>query len=196
MTLSPSSRPAATETKRPASNITMSRKLQIQVAAAAFFAVLIPDQLTKEIVRHTLEPGMATRKVFFHFTHQRNDGLMGGMFSDSGFVTYVAPIFATFVLIYLFRHLDPRSRLQALAFGMVFGGAIGNILDRIMHGAVTDFLQFYLFFIPFEFPWKYYPAFNIADSAICAGVFILVLSWNANPPQENSPKKKNVAGTV
>jgi signal peptidase II len=168
----------------------MSRKLQIQWAATAFFVVLIADQITKAIVRHTLTPGMFSRDVFFHFTHQRNEGLVGGMFSNFKFVTYGAPVFATLVLLYLFRHLDPRSRLQPLAFGMVFGGAIGNIIDRVMHGAVTDFLQFYFYFIPFDFPWKSYPAFNIADSAICVGVFILVLSWNASPPNEN------VAGTV
>ena len=174
----------------------MAHKLQIQFAAAAFSAVLIADQVTKEIVRRTLEPHMPRRDVFFHFTHQQNDGLVGGMFSDYKAVTYVAPVIATLVLIYLFRHSDPRSRVQSLAFGMVFGGAIGNILDRIMHGFVTDFLQFYLFFIPFPFPWKYYPAFNVADSAICVGVFLLVLSWNANPPRENSPPKENVADTV
>lgn len=196
MTNPVSRQPTTTEPRPPASNTGMSRKLQIQLASAAFAVVLIADQATKEIVRQTLAPGMPRRDVFFHFTHQQNEGLVGGIFSDFKFVTYAAPVAATLVLIYLFRHLDPRSRLQSLAFGMVFGGAIGNILDRIMHGVVTDFLQFYLFFIPFGFSWKYYPAFNIADSAICVGVFILVLSWNAKPPRDNLPPEENVADTL
>ncbi len=85
---------------------------------------------------------------------------------------------ATVVLVYLFRHLDVYSIRQALAYGMVAGGAGGNLIDRIRLGHVTDFLQFYFYFIPFDFPWKRYPAFNVADSAICVGVFLLIISWH------------------
>jgi signal peptidase II len=61
---------------------------------------------------------------------------------------------------------------------MIGGGAVGNnLLDRLIHGSVTDFLQFHFYFVPFEFPWKYYPAFNVADSAICTGVFLLIVTW-------------------
>jgi len=117
-------------------------------------------------------------KVFFHFTHQRNEGLVGGLFSDYPVVTYVAPVIATIVLVYLFRHLNPASRIQSLAYGMVLGGALGNITDRVRFGSVTDFLQFHFYFIPFDFPWRYYPAFNVADSCITVGVVLLILSWN------------------
>jgi signal peptidase II len=60
---------------------------------------------------------------------------------------------------------------------MVLGGAVGNFIDRIRLGSVTDFLQFHFYFIPFDFPWKFYPAFNLADTSIVIGVFILVLTW-------------------
>ena len=66
-------------------------------------------------------------------------------------------------------------RLPDLLFQLIAGGALGNIIDRIRLGSVTDFLQFNFYFIPFEFSWKRYPAFNVADSAICVGVFLLVI---------------------
>ena len=161
------------------------RRSQLAWILTTFLMVVLLDQITKAIIIALLEPDMLPRReVFFHFTHQRNEGLVGGTFSDLRAITFLAPMIATLVLIYLFRFLDPRSRLQALAYGMVFGGAIGNIVDRIVHGSVTDFLQFNFHFIPFDFPWKYYPAFNVADSAICVGVVLLVLSWNsATPPK-------------
>jgi len=54
---------------------------------------------------------------------------------------------------------------------------LNRMLDRLIHGSVTDFLQFHFYFVPFDFPWKYYPAFNVADSAICVGVFLLIVTW-------------------
>lgn len=149
---------------------------------AAALVILICDQVSKEIVVRTIPERTETvfdhPGEFFWITHQRNTGLVGGMFSDRRGVPFVAPIVATLVLIYLYRHLDPASRFQALAFGMVVGGAIGNLIDRFRFGSVTDFLQFHFIFIPFDFPWKLYPAFNVADSAICVGVVLLVLlTW-------------------
>ena len=85
---------------------------------------------------------------------------------------------------YMFDYLD--SRLQAIRQE---GGkptfvklpattpGVGNLVDRFRLGWVTDFLQFHFYFIPFDFPWKRYPAFNIADSAICVGVAVLVVAW-------------------
>ncbi len=60
---------------------------------------------------------------------------------------------------------------------MVLGGALGNFIDRLRFGSVTDFLQVHFYFIPFDFPWKFYPAFNLADSAIVMGVIALVFTW-------------------
>ena len=145
---------------------------------AAFTAVLVADQVSKAIVIALLEDRPAFRPdTFFYFTHQRNEGLIGGAFSGVDWITYSAPIVATLVLIYLYRHLDRDSRLQHVAYGMVLGGALGNFIDRVRLGSVTDFIQVHFYFVPFDFPWKFYPAFNLADSAIVVGVFILVLTW-------------------
>ena len=163
-----------------------ARQRQFKWLFTTLFCVLVFDQITKSIVLASIEVDPGYREnTFFYFTHQRNEGLVGGMFSGYPYVTLIAPIVATLTLIYLFRHLNPASRLQSLAFGMVMGGALGNLTDRIRLGSVTDFLQFHFYFIPFDFYWKFYPAFNIADSAIVVGVFVLVLSWNTTQPAQS-----------
>jgi len=100
------------------------------------------------------------------------------MFSGNRPVALLGPVFASLVLMYLFRYLDPASKVQSVAYGLVAGGAIGNLIDRFRLGWVTDFFQFHFYFIPFEFSWKRYPAFNVADSAICVGVVLLVITWH------------------
>ena len=160
-----------------------TRRAQLIWIFATFLAVLVIDQITKTLVIQLLEPHMPGRSdVFFHFTHQRNTGLVGGMFAGTPFA-FVAPVIATVVLVYLYRHLELTSRLQSVAYGMVLGGALGNLVDRAIHGSVTDFLQFHFYFIPFDFYWKYYPAFNVADSCIVVGVATLVISWNTKAHQ-------------
>lgn len=165
-------------------NIFASRKTQLLWIGVTFVIVVGLDQFTKALVVRFIEPDQPARyDVFFHVTHQRNTGLVGGMFREYPAVALAAPLAATAVLLYLFRHLDPSARLQALGYGLVLGGAIGNLIDRMVHKSVTDFLQFYFYFIPFDFPWRYYPAFNVADSAICVGVAVLVLTWHSARPR-------------
>ncbi|MBN2311078.1 MAG: signal peptidase II [Candidatus Hydrogenedentes bacterium] len=160
--------------------MTIHRK-QLVWVLSVFFVVLAADQVTKALLCHYIPYGSVPfnghERDFFWLAHERNPGLVGGMFRDVRIVAAVAPVVATAVLIYLFRHLDPRSTLQSIAYGMVAGGAIGNLVDRIFRHEVVDFLQFYFWFIPFNFPWKLYPAFNIADTNICVGVFLLLVTW-------------------
>jgi len=73
--------------------------------------------------------------------------------------------------------------VKSLALGMVIGGAIGNVIDRLIHGAVVDFLYFY------HGAW-YWPAFNVADSAICIGVGLLLLD-NLKDDKKPSPDAAN-----
>jgi lipoprotein signal peptidase len=175
----------------------LDRRSQITWILAVFFIVVILDQLTKAIIIHYIPENSVTfagrEEEFFFFTHQRNPGLVGGMFGDIPWVAYTAPLLATLVLVYLYRHLDPGSKWQTLAYGLIAGGALGNLIDRFFReGGVVDFLQFNFYFIPFDFPWKRYPAFNVADAAICVGVFLLLLSWRGYDPKEAS----DASGTV
>ena len=159
-----------------------TQKKQLIWILATLLGVLILDQFTKALViRYIPEMSFVnngtTGPKFFQLTHQRNFGIVNGVFSSNRMMAFAAPLFATGVLLYLYRYLVKESKLQAMAYGMIAGGALGNLVDRIRLGSVTDFLQFYFYFIPFDFPWKYYPAFNVADSAICTGVFLLMLCW-------------------
>ena len=174
------------------------RKKQILWVAIVLCAVVLVDQVTKELVMAYIPEGAGTVSShpgeFVWLTHQRNTGLVGGMFRDNRVVPIVAPVVATLVLAYLFTHLNPDSKLQAIAYGLVAGGAIGNLIDRFRLGSVTDFIQVHFYFIPFDFPWKLYPAFNVADSAICVGVAaLIILTWRQ--PEPPSGEKSHAADT-
>lgn len=162
--------------------MTPQRKKQLAWVVVVFVSVLCVDQATKMWIDRTIPEHSVSRhnhdREFFWLTHERNPGMVGGMFGSNPFVAKAAPILATAVLGYLFFHLDAASRFQSLAYGLVAGGAIGNLIDRIVRGEVVDFLQVHFWFIKWDFPWKYYPAFNVADSCICVGVFLLILGWH------------------
>ncbi|HOV75225.1 MAG TPA: signal peptidase II [Candidatus Hydrogenedentes bacterium] len=157
------------------------RKNQILWILTVFLLVVVVDQTTKALIIAYYPEEKILRigpePEFFRISHQRNPGLVNGLFRESPVKAMVAPILAMGVLAYLSLHLNPRSKLQSTAFGLIAGGAIGNMIDRVRLGSVTDFLQFHFYFIPFNFPWKYYPAFNVADSCICTGVVVLLLTW-------------------
>lgn len=162
--------------------MTLNGRQRIALLAGAFLFVVLADQLTKLWILHNVPLGHfpPVRPTFFHITYQRNPGLVIGLFSDTPVVARVAPVLATLVLAYLYRYLHPRSVLQNAAFGMVAGGAIGNLIDRFRLGFVVDFLQFDFYFLPdwLPLPTTRYPAFNVADSAICVGVAVLIVTWH------------------
>lgn len=159
-----------------------ARKRQLILISTVALGLVALDQVTKAVIRSAIPPGSVTvaghERTFFYFTHHQNPGLVFGMFHNYPLVAYVAPVLASLVLVYLFKHLDPLSVLQSVAYGMIAGGAIGNLIDRFVFGYVTDFFQVHFWFVPFDFPFKLYPAFNCADSGICIGVVLLVITWH------------------
>lgn len=155
---------------------------RLVIIFAIFVAVVLADQITKAVIMASIPSqgnyySTSETPKFFEFTHCRNEGIVNGIFQNNRLMARLAPLGALLVLIYLFGYLDPHSKVQTIAFGMVAGGAIGNLIDRFRLGSVTDFLHFHFYFIPFDFPWKDFPPFNVADSCICTGVFFLALSW-------------------
>jgi signal peptidase II len=126
--------------------------------------VLVLDQVTKALVRHNVEVGSEDSVLpAVTLVHVRNSGVAFGAFSGGGFVVIALVVAALSALLYYFvTHLD--KRLVWLPTGMLLGGSIGNVIDRVRDGAVTDFVK-----LP---AW---PAFNVADIAITFGV--LVLLW-------------------
>ena len=142
---------------------------------------LFLDQLSKLLVAGNLSYGdrIPVIEGFFYLTHVRNTGAAFGLFAGApvgirlGFFVGISLV-AVVIIVSFFRKLAPGDRLAALALGLVLGGAVGNLIDRIVRGEVVDFLHFRL--------WGGYswPDFNFADSSIVVGVAILVLELLAS----------------
>lgn len=140
--------------------------------------ILILDQLTKEIVVRTLRYGGERVMIedFFRFVHWGNTGAAWSLFRDNNVALLIVAIVAVVVLFLLRRHFGAETRLGQIALGLMFGGIIGNVIDRMRHDHVVDFIYFYVQ----RHSGKEigFPAFNVADSAICVGVGLLfILSW-------------------
>jgi signal peptidase II len=134
--------------------------------------VILADQLTKTAVtyRLALHESVAVIGGFFNLTHIRNPGgafgLLAAQSSSLRVLVFILVSLAAVGIILWFYHRLPRAQSWlATGFALIFGGAVGNLIDRIRFGRVIDFLDFFIG----DWHW---PAFNIADSAITVGVFI------------------------
>ncbi len=147
--------------------------------------VLACDQITKWFVLRDLFPGDENPVIpgFFNLTYRVNTGAAWSMFTGNNAVLATVALVAL-VVLYLTRHHFSAHRLSGqFAFGLIFGGIIGNLTDRLLpdRRAVVDFLHFYMArrgtTEVFDFP-----AFNVADSAICTGVaLIFLINWKEEP---------------
>jgi signal peptidase II len=128
-------------------------------------ATVAADQLTKALVRDGIERGDRQRFLpALDLVHIRNHGVAFGFLSDGGAAVTVITLVALTALLAYFVTRPGRPFLW-LATGLLLGGAAGNLIDRAREGAVTDFLDLPL-----------WPAFNLADVAITAGVLVLLLA--------------------
>ncbi len=161
----------------------------------ALIALLVVgfDQLTKQIVLRFL--GYAQEKVviegFFKFVHWGNTGAAWSLFRGNNFLLAAVAVVALVVLFFSRHHFDARSPLGQAAFGLIFGGIVGNLIDRLRVHHVIDFLYFYL--QQRDGNEIGFPAFNVADSAICTGVgLVFLLTWrsdrDAKPVEAPTPK--------
>jgi signal peptidase II len=134
------------------------------------------DQLTKAIVLQFL--GYAEEKVvvpgFFKFVHWGNTGAAWSLFRGNNELLAIVALLALVILFVSRHHFDSRTLLGQIAFGMIIGGIIGNLIDRIRVRHVIDFLYFYVQPRGGGDPIGF-PAFNVADSAICTGVALVFL---------------------
>lgn len=139
------------------------------------FTIIGFDQWTKALVIATFYLGESVPVVlgYFHLTYIRNPGAAFGMLAGAHPAFRVpffiaVPIIALGVIGYVFKKIPSHHLSMAWALSLVIGGAVGNLIDRIRFGYVIDFLDFF---------WRQYhfPAFNVADSAICVGVGLLML---------------------
>ena len=113
---------------------------------------------------------------FFYLVHIGNDGAAWGMLSGQGRLLGCIAILVLVCLYYFRKKLEITKASAQVYFGLLTGGILGNVTDRILHGHVIDFLDFHLpFSVPYLFPNGRYPAFNIADCGIVIGVFLYII---------------------
>lgn len=144
------------------------------LASIAGFLIAV-DQLTKMYIhtRFFVGESLPILPDYFSLTYVRNPGAAFGFlaqshpeFRETFFL--IIPIIAIIIILNILRKVSDSDRIQILALSMIFGGAIGNYIDRIRFRYVIDFLDFH-----YKNEWTY-PAFNVADSAIVVGVGLLV----------------------
>lgn len=144
----------------------------IRLGLIAAMLVLVADQLSKLYFLDLMQrnPGGIVMTPFFNLVMVWNTGVSFGLFQeDTPLRSWILIGVAVAVLVWLGLWLwRAQHRLAALALGVIIGGAIGNIIDRVRFGAVFDFLDFH------AFGW-HWPAFNVADSAIVIGVLLLLV---------------------
>ena len=138
-------------------------------------AIVALDQATKLII-HT-QFNLGEKRViipgFFNLTYVRNTGGVFGLFSQSNDVIrrllfLILPVLAFVLIVSIIRKLDIKQKYQLLAFSSIFGGALGNYIDRIHFGYVVDFFDFHYKSIS-------WPAFNVGDICIVIGVFVAIV---------------------
>ncbi len=156
----------------PDGSINLSRNRKFNPTAiiliVAFFALVL-DQWSKRTLISSFMPGESRLVVprLLRWTYERNFHGAFGLFGSNGALLIALAVAVLFVFWLSFRDSAARSRLVCVAFGMIVGGAIGNIVDRLHFGYVVDFIDFY----------KIWPnIFNVADSCITVGVILLLLS--------------------
>ena len=159
-----------------------SCRLAAYSIAAAVFAL---DRVTKSAIESRVS-FLDTYNVipgFFDIVHSQNRGIAFGLFNDgtSQWRTLLLVVFSLAAVGIVATMLWNAGRLERLSwFGLslILGGAGGNVFDRIVWGRVTDFLEFYV-------STFYWPAFNIADSAICLGIGLMALEMLRKPPSQD-----------
>ena len=141
--------------------------------------VILLDQLTKALVIGEFRLGdTRTMTGYFNLVRAHNAGaafsfLAGASGWQRWFFVGLGALASGFIVWMLRAH--PAQRLFCFAISLVLGGAIGNVIDRLLHGYVVDFLQFHWDFLTPIFHGGFFPAFNLADSAITLGAICLIV---------------------
>ena len=136
--------------------------------------IIILDQITKAIIRASIPFGgqwmpLEWLSPYFRFVHWENTGAAFGLFQGGGLIFAILAVIVTVFIVIYYPQIPKDEKLMRVAISMQLGGAIGNLIDRIVFGPVTDFISVGTF-----------PVFNIADSSITVGVGIMILGlWLA-----------------
>lgn len=154
------------------------RRVLAFLLASGVFAL---DRWSKWMVETHLSPFDARIVIpdFFNVVRSQNPGVAFGMFADVGSrartpVLIVVSVIAVLLLAAMLWRIDRLDTPSAAGLALIFGGAMGNVFDRVSAGSVTDFLDFYV-------GTHHWYTFNVADASISTGAFLLIVSMLASP---------------
>ena len=142
----------------------LNKKIQ-----SIIFLSLILDQISKIVINTNLKENESIKVIgsFFKLTKVFNEGAAFSLFDGSKVFLIIVSIISILFLLYMMKDFKD-SKLNNIAFGFIFGGILGNLIDRLFLGYVRDFLDFNILGF-------HYPVFNLADSFIVIGVIILII---------------------
>lgn len=162
----------------------MKEKFKNYLVYIICIILLIIDFISKRIVISNLELGKSIKviKNFFYLTYTRNTGAAFSILEDSQILLIIITVI---ILFFINKNLN-RSKLsktETISFGLILGGIFGNLYDRIFYKYVIDFLDFKIF-------GYNYPIFNLADTFIVIGVFILLIKYIKEDIHERNNSKR------
>ena len=157
-------------------SLSFQRKTLVNLISHALGAGVLTFLASAALAQEKIE--RVTITSYFNLVRAHNPGAAFSFLADASgwqrwFFVGLGAVASVFIVWMLRRH--PGERLFCLAISLIMGGAIGNVVDRLLHGHVIDFLQFHWPFLAPLFPGGYFPSFNIADAAITAGAVGLIL---------------------
>lgn len=145
--------------------------------------ILIADIMTKLIAELNLQ-GVNTIPIWqnvFHFTYVENRGIAFGMFENARLLFIAVTIIILVILSFLYTKTEFRTKWLKIGTSLIYGGALGNLLERIAKGYVVDFIDFRII---------NFPVFNVADIAVCVGAAMLVIHFFISEKREMQSDKK------
>lgn len=164
----------------------MSHSLRYSLYLLIALVAVIIDQWTKSLASSQLQYGLPVEILpVFNLTLQHNLGAAFSFLSDAGgwqrwFFTVVSAVVSVVLAIWIYR-LKDSQRLLAVSLALILGGAIGNLIDRVLLGYVVDFISVH-------YQQRFFPAFNIADSAITVGAVLMIVDMFIHPENHASEK--------
>ena len=150
----------------------------------AFFFFLI-DLGSKQLINHLMKVGDSIKVInnFFYITYTENKGAAWSILEDKRILLLIITVFVLF-LINKYMNKEELSKIENFTYGMIIGGIIGNLFDRVFYGSVVDFLDFKIFGYD-------YPVFNLADSFIVIGIILLmIISIRGEYHERNKSRRK------
>ena len=158
-------------TERRIGGTDMKRQYYIGISLFITIIILVLDQITKFIIASSMKVGDSFEVIpnFLNITSHRNDGAAWGILSGKMSFFFIITIIILVVLIVFYIKEAKNNLLMQIAISLLFAGALGNFIDRVLNGEVVDFVDTYIFGYNF-------PIFNVADSSLTIGVLLIIIA--------------------